>query len=700
MPGVIRRLSRPLTLVIFALVLTALGTYASIAPADDTMRLNRVRQAGDVAAKQAGMMLQADVAVACLIAESFPETGQNQSALLEPVVMTFVRNNPTVSNVVIINSTGQVVIDILHHDPPVQNGSANMPSHVTPGKWRDIDHDGTGGMQSILVRGGKVGVVDAYFGVLQTERGVSPRSIYVLNAAHVMPLSSMGLGQTWLVGDDGIVLARTGMQDATLDAERLGQQWRSMRAGGEVSGALTMAVGGHDHLVFYRQLDGWPATLVIDAGAVNGGDPELGISPFVRSGIALCLVLAAGAVGACAFTQFRSHATGAGFAAGNRRGVPMRQLAGKIAHDFNNLLMVLTEDADKAGVGSGDNAPGRRRYLMHEAKKRGLLLTQTLLAYSERSLLHESVVDLSVILEHQHAAYSEVLLPAQVLLMVLPKPEAFSASVRVDPCALNACLLNMLHHIVAVVSFNATIQIDLRGADRSGMVVLTMSDAHAPDGLPPTVGEVEGMVEFQPDLPDRRMGLALPAAAGFARQSGGEIEVSGGGKFLRISLHLPVRLGASADNAAAPSLLSNARRDIGLLPKRTAAHRGRPMRVLVADDSILVRHSVVRWLGSDGYIVMTADSVAQAAALLADNIDILITDIVFGDVEDGFALARKAREMDPLLPLVFMSGFMSARQPLPVADDELASFVRKPIGGEELRAVVEGLLALRETRRL
>jgi hypothetical protein len=47
--------------------------------------------------------------------------------------------------------------------------------------------------------------------------------------------------------------------------------------------------------------------------------------------------------------------------------------------------------------------------------------------------------------------------------------------------------------------------------------------------------------------------------------------------------------------------------------------------------------------------------------------------------------------------LLFISAFMSARLPQVLANDELASFVRKPIELEGLIEIVDGLMAVRET---
>ncbi len=124
------------------------------------------------------------------------------------------------------------------------------------------------------------------------------------------------------------------------------------------------------------------------------------------------------------------------------------------------------------------------------------------------------------------------------------------------------------------------------------------------------------------------------------------------------------------------------------------------MRVLLVDDNDMVRESIARRLRIIGYDVVEASNGHDANLILPDRIDILITDIVLHQDIDGWALAEIARRMDPNLPLVFMSGYMSARQPDVMAADELASFIRKPLHSAELQAVIAGLLALRETRRL
>jgi CheY-like chemotaxis protein len=125
-----------------------------------------------------------------------------------------------------------------------------------------------------------------------------------------------------------------------------------------------------------------------------------------------------------------------------------------------------------------------------------------------------------------------------------------------------------------------------------------------------------------------------------------------------------------------------------------------PIRVLLVDDNDMVRATIAQRLRLMGYAVEEAASGIDALDMLSTAHDILITDIVLHHSVDGWALAERARQVLPTLPIVFMSGYLSARQPEMMAHDELATFVRKPMESAELQAVIEGLLALRETRRL
>jgi DNA-binding response OmpR family regulator len=88
------------------------------------------------------------------------------------------------------------------------------------------------------------------------------------------------------------------------------------------------------------------------------------------------------------------------------------------------------------------------------------------------------------------------------------------------------------------------------------------------------------------------------------------------------------------------------------------ALEGRPI-VLVVEDEPLIGLSVEEWLKEAGYHVLLTESALEALHELesaAETLSALVTDIRLGGEEDGWQLARRARELNPLLPIVYASG--------------------------------------------
>ncbi|HTQ78475.1 MAG TPA: response regulator, partial [Thermoanaerobaculia bacterium] len=139
-------------------------------------------------------------------------------------------------------------------------------------------------------------------------------------------------------------------------------------------------------------------------------------------------------------------------------------------------------------------------------------------------------------------------------------------------------------------------------------------------------------------------GLGLSMVYGFVRQSGGTIDVQS-----------TVRQGTRFE-----LLLPASRRQPAPLPPGGSPGlvQGNGERILLVEDNRELRLSTRALLESLGYRVTAAADGAEALAFLSgsgEGLDLLVTDVVLPG-PSGVAVAAAARENQPDLPVVFLSG--------------------------------------------
>jgi CheY-like chemotaxis protein len=97
------------------------------------------------------------------------------------------------------------------------------------------------------------------------------------------------------------------------------------------------------------------------------------------------------------------------------------------------------------------------------------------------------------------------------------------------------------------------------------------------------------------------------------------------------------------------------------------AHSGREKiaaaetQILVADDDEAILELILTILRDEGYRVTSAINGDVALVILQQGLpfQLLITDIAMPGLLDGYALARKARELRPEMQIICMTGFAS-----------------------------------------
>ena len=116
--------------------------------------------------------------------------------------------------------------------------------------------------------------------------------------------------------------------------------------------------------------------------------------------------------------------------------------------------------------------------------------------------------------------------------------------------------------------------------------------------------------------------------------------------------------------------------------------------ILVVDDEPMALKLVQSILAKRGLHVLASTSAKQAIELFVSHektIDLLISDVVMPEM-NGPQLASRLVSMNPDLPVLFMSGFVTENE---VADTSLISqfaFIRKPFRPATLVQAVQKML--------
>jgi CheY-like chemotaxis protein len=85
-----------------------------------------------------------------------------------------------------------------------------------------------------------------------------------------------------------------------------------------------------------------------------------------------------------------------------------------------------------------------------------------------------------------------------------------------------------------------------------------------------------------------------------------------------------------------------------------------PIRLLLVEDEFLIREMVAEDLSEQGFSVCAVSNAGDALSHLASAaVDVLFTDVNLPGGMDGMALARRAREINPDLPVVYASGHVN-----------------------------------------
>jgi DNA-binding NtrC family response regulator len=115
-------------------------------------------------------------------------------------------------------------------------------------------------------------------------------------------------------------------------------------------------------------------------------------------------------------------------------------------------------------------------------------------------------------------------------------------------------------------------------------------------------------------------------------------------------------------------------------------------RLLLLDDERRMVEILAMVLSRDGHEVQTfVDPAAALGALGEGRFDLLITDLRMGDL-DGLGVLRRARQIDPALPVILMTAYASVPTALQAMREGAFDYVQKPFENDELKGLVRRAL--------
>ena len=329
------------------------------------------------------------------------------------------------------------------------------------------------------------------------------------------------------------------------------------------------------------------------------------------------------------------------------------QLTGGVAHDFNNLLTIIRSSADLLRRPEvPEERRGRYVDAIAETADRATRLTGQLLAFARRQALRPEVFD----------ACERVGSVAEMVRTLTGSRVAVQMELNERGCAIVAdisqfetALINLAVNARDAMDGEGRLTLRVRQADRvppvrghagteGRFVAVSASDTGC--GIAPDVLARLFEPFFTTKEVGKGTGLGLSQVYGFAKQSGGEVQVESElGRGTIFTIYLP-QAAEPTESGAQPDSSEDAVAEF-------------KARILVVEDNTEVGEFSTQLLREMGHETTWAPN-AQAALVLLEQepggYDIVFSDVVMPGM-NGLELAEHIRTAYPDLPVVLTSGY-------------------------------------------
>lgn len=346
----------------------------------------------------------------------------------------------------------------------------------------------------------------------------------------------------------------------------------------------------------------------------------------------------------------------------------MGTVAAAVAHDFNNMLTVI--------LGFADDLPeGTARQEITRVATSAANLTNKLLTFGHGHVATNEILNLSHVMR-EHSSLIRHTLDSRYILIESYQEEP--TLVRIDDTQFEQVLLNLLNNAREAMPTGGEVEISLYTTELPATDVRSDGNYAVLEVRDSGCGMDEATLKhafdpfFTTKSSKKTTGLGLSSCYGIISQHGGSIEIeSQVDQGTTVSVYLPL----TETNAQEPvlELIDN------------------DATILIVDDDPGVLRVIQNALERSGYQVR-AFAETEAAVEFFDraNVCLLISDIIMPGL-DGADLATTLREIEPQLPVLFISGFTQEHlDTWQIGDSTM--FLAKPFRAEEIIHRVESLL--------
>ncbi|ARP84952.1 hybrid sensor histidine kinase/response regulator [Bordetella genomosp. 9] len=359
------------------------------------------------------------------------------------------------------------------------------------------------------------------------------------------------------------------------------------------------------------------------------------------------------------------------------------RITGGVAHDFNNLLTIIRSSAELLRR-PGLSDEKRTRYInaIADTANKAAQLTRQLLAFSRKQPLQPEAFLVGERLRGmEHIIRTSIGSPIRLHFDL---PDGIQP-VEADPNQFETAILNMVINARDAMPRGGHLTVSARQVDRippvrnhagaaGDFVAVSVTDTGT--GIEPATLRRIFEPFFTTKAVNKGTGLGLSQAYGFAKQSGGEIDVSTRiGEGTTFTLYLPCA--KTTHKTEKPPA-----------PPAAIAPEGKPLSVLLVEDNETVGRFALGLLQELGLATNWATDGQSALELLEarqGRFDLVFSDVVMPGM-NGIELASTVRRRWPGVQVVLTSGYSHV---LAEQGTHGFDFLEKPYSAEGLVRILK-----------